>query len=324
MPHATEGELHAYLDGALAAIDPAGARELTAHLGRCADCAARLEEERAIRGRANELLDLALPAPTPPPFETLAGGAGAGGTGGGRRRPAPERMAWAAGVVLALAAGWMGHAMLRGTGEAPTPVAQLSEAAPKALERGDREAFAATEGTANEAGRTAERSAGRQEAEAVPAAEELRDAAAQSLDVVGALASSAWRATDLDGAAAWGGRMPLVVPDLEIVEVAVVDSAGARFVRIRQALGEGSVLELVEEVAGPDDASEVGAQALRARVAETPAVTPPAEEAPARAAKTVPISEIRTTVDGVVLRATAPLARDSLAALVSRARPPEP
>ena len=45
MPHVLEGQLHAYLDGALAPSDPQFA-EIEAHLAGCADCRARLEHER--------------------------------------------------------------------------------------------------------------------------------------------------------------------------------------------------------------------------------------------------------------------------------------
>ncbi|HUH13554.1 MAG TPA: zf-HC2 domain-containing protein, partial [Longimicrobiales bacterium] len=61
MPHIDEGRLAAYLDGALGASDPAGAAAVRAHLETCADCRARLEEERALRERASAILGLAEP-----------------------------------------------------------------------------------------------------------------------------------------------------------------------------------------------------------------------------------------------------------------------
>lgn len=112
MSHATEGDFHAYLDGALAAYDPEAVRSLESHLDRCADCRASLEAERAIRGRAGELLGTALPAVEPPPFDGIAGPARAlvG------RRVRVERLAWAAGIVVALGAGWMANAVSRSNG----------------------------------------------------------------------------------------------------------------------------------------------------------------------------------------------------------------
>lgn len=113
MSHATEGDLHAYLDGALAAYDPEAAERLVSHLGRCADCRARLDAERTVRERAGELLGAALPAVEVPAFESVAGPTGSGRSGGGGRRMSVERFAWAAGIVVALGAGWMGNALLR-------------------------------------------------------------------------------------------------------------------------------------------------------------------------------------------------------------------
>lgn len=128
MPHISEGDLHTYLDGALSATDPEAEGRLTAHLARCADCRARLERERAIHDRSTELLAAALPEVAEiPPFESLRGsGVRGGGTGasGGR-----SRLAWAASVAVALGAGWMGHAILGGSGDT-IPDARLASEAP--------------------------------------------------------------------------------------------------------------------------------------------------------------------------------------------------
>ena len=127
MPHISEGDLHAYLDGALAAIEPAAEERLRAHLAACADCRARLERERGIHDRSTELLAAVLPEPVEiPPFEALRGSGARGGTGapGGR-----SRLAWAASVAVALGAGWIGHALLGGSGES-VPNAPLASEAP--------------------------------------------------------------------------------------------------------------------------------------------------------------------------------------------------
>ena len=82
MPHADEGRLHAYLDGALHAEDPRAARALESHLEGCADCQALLEFERAVRDEASALLTDALPtaADAPPPWEEILHRAGRGAT----------------------------------------------------------------------------------------------------------------------------------------------------------------------------------------------------------------------------------------------------
>ena len=99
--HVDDGQLHAYLDSEL---PQAEAWRLEAHLGECPACRGRLEEQRALIARASELLALAAPpardvpplpfrpgdAPPPPPA----------------RWPARLPLAWAATVVVALAAGW--------------------------------------------------------------------------------------------------------------------------------------------------------------------------------------------------------------------------
>jgi hypothetical protein len=104
MSHVDDGQVHAYLDGELPQAD---AWRLEAHVGECPACRGRLEEARALITRAGELLALAgPPARDIPPFRA-----------GDVRPPArpswrvPQPLAWAASVVLALAAGWY----LRGT-----------------------------------------------------------------------------------------------------------------------------------------------------------------------------------------------------------------
>src|SRR5207247_591504 len=107
MSHVDDGTLHAYLDGEL---PQAEARGVEAHVAECAGCRDRLEEERALIARADELLGLAAPPDrATPPFRP------------GDRAP-PVRLwwrvrlplAWAATVVLALGAGmYFGPGALR-------------------------------------------------------------------------------------------------------------------------------------------------------------------------------------------------------------------
>jgi hypothetical protein len=123
MPHIAEGDLHAWLDGGLAEDSPED-RRLRIHVEVCADCRARLEEARRLRFAAAKILADAVPATGDMPrFEELqrkAGGEAPGssvahalrhrlGRGGWR---SIERLAWAASVVLAVGAGWMGREIL--------------------------------------------------------------------------------------------------------------------------------------------------------------------------------------------------------------------
>ena len=146
MPHADEGRLHAYLDGALHAESPEDARALERHLERCDDCRALLDFERAVRDEAADLLASAVPAAAtaaPPWGEILhragrgEGGGGEGTAAGGVRvrpgygwLPAGHRLAWAASLVAALGVGWWAHAALGfGPFDAPTASRPDSEAA---------------------------------------------------------------------------------------------------------------------------------------------------------------------------------------------------
>jgi len=90
MSHVDEGTLHAYLDGELPGAELA---LFTAHLAECAECRARLDEERALVQRARDLLALVAP-----PSSRV------------RKRAHPWRrlrvpLAWAATVALAFAIG---------------------------------------------------------------------------------------------------------------------------------------------------------------------------------------------------------------------------
>jgi hypothetical protein len=133
MSHATDGELHAYLDGALQELDRERADDLEAHLRLCADCRARLDDARQIRGQAGEILSSIAPGSIEaPPFEEIEAAAAArmdGATDGEDRsdavvgawasRPSSwalgrmAGLAWAASVAFALAVGWQGRQLLR-------------------------------------------------------------------------------------------------------------------------------------------------------------------------------------------------------------------
>ena len=104
MLHIDEGQLHALLDDAL---DSAEADTVREHIAACGECAVRYEDERAIRARANAILELARPLPsTIPPFETVLQRAQKS-SASRPTVPGPMRLAWAATIVLALGIGWL-------------------------------------------------------------------------------------------------------------------------------------------------------------------------------------------------------------------------
>jgi len=128
--HVDDGQLHAYLDGELPQAEQ---WRLEAHLGECPACRGRLEEQRALIARASELLALATPpARDAPPFRPAMAQPPPP-----VRWPARQPLAWAATVVLALAAGWY----LRGE-------------SPSAPVRPDRRAAAANAAAPRETART--------------------------------------------------------------------------------------------------------------------------------------------------------------------------
>ena len=111
MRHVAEGELHAWLDGALDHIGEARAVQVREHLRSCAACREALVIEEALRARAAEVLALAAPPIVEtPPFETLVERARvvpSEGTGTRSRITRMARVGWASSVVIALGAGWI-------------------------------------------------------------------------------------------------------------------------------------------------------------------------------------------------------------------------
>jgi hypothetical protein len=131
MPHITDGLLHAYLDGAVGALTPAGAApdgptvaDMEAHLQACADCRARLEAERAVRAAAGLVLADAGGSVEVPPFEGLLPDMAV--RSAPRRRRTWLPLAWAASLFLALGAGWWA-ASTGGPSAAPQRVAGSAE-----------------------------------------------------------------------------------------------------------------------------------------------------------------------------------------------------
>lgn len=127
MRHVTDGELHAYLDGALDLLPEGRGGEVREHLGSCPVCRERLQDEEKVRGQAQSLLGSSAPPEAAlPPFEELRiraeaaerreGERAAASQDGSQRYRGPLKgpsLAWAATIVLALGVGWMGGEVWR-------------------------------------------------------------------------------------------------------------------------------------------------------------------------------------------------------------------
>ena len=116
MAHISEGLIHAYLDGALG---PDGQLQWAAaekHLEGCEECRERLDEARELRAKTGEILAGTQPAGAAGPgFAALAAEAEKRGRPVGGGAPwwrSTARLAWAASLVLAAGAGWIGHELL--------------------------------------------------------------------------------------------------------------------------------------------------------------------------------------------------------------------
>jgi hypothetical protein len=149
MSHVDEGQLHAYLDGQLEYADRSARERLETHVAECGDCAALLEEARAIHARAAGVMGDSEPAPVSvPSFDDVLHRASQQQT-----RPASLRslrrtrsLAWAASIVVAVAVGWYAKvsttSSTRGPGEefeANEPSAALAENQPAQREAVEEE-----------------------------------------------------------------------------------------------------------------------------------------------------------------------------------------
>jgi hypothetical protein len=136
MPHVGDGDIHAYLDGALGLYPEAEARTIREHIRSCGDCAARLEVERDLRTRAEGILAESGPeAVVVPPFEDVLARAEGQTSDPPRRRPwafSPV-LAWAASLMLAMAVGWAGRGVLLPP-DPVSPVSSPAEVAPQDAE----------------------------------------------------------------------------------------------------------------------------------------------------------------------------------------------
>ncbi|MEK9502480.1 hypothetical protein WI372_15910 [Gemmatimonadota bacterium DH-20] len=280
-PHATEGELHTLLDGALDLLDAVRAAEVRAHVEHCRSCRDRLAVESAVRDRAEALLgaDDPLDALVLPSFDELlvqaegvAPGAvgGAAQEGGGDRestaRPAARRAsgsgrwAWAATVVLSLGVGYgvgvFGPEGLR-PGAVPMPGAADGAPGPAAARVTAPEASEEFEDSAAEGSSAGENEVPRAATIAAESVAEEREAPAAPSQPEPAAESPAARPLDeiiVSGSAGAAQRTPA---SEAWVEARLADIPGDTTLRAAVQL----------------DSTAVGAGQLRSRVAD-PSVVP--------------------------------------------------
>ncbi|MEE8487956.1 MAG: hypothetical protein V3S56_07285 [Gemmatimonadota bacterium] len=138
MSHISEGLLHAHLDGAVGHDRAEEWLLAEAHLSVCEDCRRRLDEARQLRDAAGEILAVAsAPAVRRPDFEELVAQA----AGGPKARPrsawwhSTSHLAWAASLMLAVGAGWLGRELLIQTGQNVPAVVVESKAIPQTPEQ---------------------------------------------------------------------------------------------------------------------------------------------------------------------------------------------
>ena len=134
MSHISEGLLHAHLDGAVGHDRAEEWLLAEAHLSVCEDCRRRLDEARQLRDAAGEILAVAsAPAGRRPDFGELV--AQAAGDPKARPRSAwwnsTSHLAWAASLMLAVGAGWLGRELLIQTGQDIPAFVLESEAIPQ-------------------------------------------------------------------------------------------------------------------------------------------------------------------------------------------------
>lgn len=296
MPHVDEGVLHTYLDGELAGAER---EQVLAHLGECAACRHRLDEERALVARAGELLARAAPpAREPPAFAPL------------KRSRAPSWQipaAWAATVAIAFGMGWyaqgerLAHELTGGAAEseASSPVAVL-DSPPAAVGKvkssvAPRRSDPPLQSTETAAPREdadrrfAAGAAAPPTAPMAPTAAALRDEAA------------AWPPLDADGARAVLGRAPAILPGHAVRRMAQSPTEDG-LVLIEQEWQPGIVLRLYER---------------RAVSAEPDAPQPLSRHArPAPSAPALRRENLARYVNSLRVEIAGPLAADSLAQLL--------
>ncbi len=359
MSHVDDGTLHAYLDGELAPVE---SQDVEAHIAQCPGCRDRLEEERALIARADELLGLAAPPDrATPPFRP------------GDRAP-PVRLwwrvrlplAWAATVVLALGAGmYFGPGALRreqpaadqrtsdlAAGRALPPVAAPETvvthgAAPLAVRRTRASAADAARPETVVALRArdelaagalkqsvAPRPAPAPAAFPLPAAQERAAAVAR---MVGPYALTGPPLT-LDSARALVDTDPYAVPDLPVRGIYRARLIGfSAVVVVEQALDSSTAIDVITGRQAPlslqavvvtgaarADTENAAERALRGRAAAAADSIAAAERKPEAAPVRARGAAANRPATALVVEVRGPLSADSLAALERRLQPLRP
>jgi hypothetical protein len=278
MRHVTDGELHAFLDGAMDILPGERGKEVRDHLSSCPVCRERLQDEELVRSQAKGILgDPALGKLALPTFEELRERAEAPGSdsvaSSGESDTeihyrGPMRglsLAWAATIVLALGVGWMGGQVwktLPSDGRPGSAASRLeSIEAPGAL----------LVDLKSEASQPDEPQPSRLDLEAVPARREEEEegvGAPTALDLLPEMASEArirsvaqepraaspeveqanlapTEGTEGDLLISGSLENSLVVPGLKVVSMEWEERGpGERILHIRQLLSPGDTLEL--------------------------------------------------------------------------------
>ena len=348
MSHVDDGTLHSYLDGEL---PPSEARELEGHVAQCRECQVRLDEERALIARADELLGLAAPPDRAiPPFRP------------GDRVPPVQLwwrlrvpLAWAATVVVALGAGlYLGSSLSR---RLATPAA-LSR--PAATETAAAPSAAPTNMAATRRAAEQNKSAKQRVTGGAPAAVALESDSAVALRERAELAPRAFQPSTapapaprpaaarmvgpyavsgppltLDSARALIDTDPYAVPDLPVRGIYRARMIGySAVVVVEQGLDSSTAIDVitgrssphaldaivVSGAARPDSVSRSERARLERARADSIAAPPRAEARPAPARGAL---ADRSTA-ALVVEVRGPLSADSLAALQRRLEPLHP
>lgn len=344
MLHVDEGTLHAYIDGEL---PPAEAQGVAEHLAHCPVCRGRVEEERALIARADQVLALA----RPPERGLPAFRAGA--------QPPPSRwwqqvrlpLTWAATVVLALGIGiYVGRArpdraLSPRVGPSLRPLASHTPAADSAsgpMQQVPPPARAHAAGPAPEVA-TAPRQPATRDGPA-PAATLARDelAAKGAIDAeaqrkVNAIGAGAGAVVlvaplSLDSARALLDADPLAVPGLAVRAIHQGRISGySAVVVVEQVLDSGTTLAVITARPTVSALGGVGVAGAPRRAAASPSEpmgfarerAQDSRESPERpSARAASRSDTRGA--GLWRDVRGPLAADSLAALRRRLEPLRP
>jgi len=346
MPHINDGQIHAWLDGALEAHERVRIEE---HIAGCAECRSRVEEEREIIAEASRILAVAAPpALDAPPFRNL-------------RAPRPPRrgllsnpmrLAWAASLVLALGIGWLGRSWIATDMRSEASVEVLREAGPdveaeRPVQAAESAPAAATPAQlqpptpSDRTGRTAA---------PAPTPQAARMTAPQTAPVsvpraapmvAQSYTANDWVPTTADVAEEESGMKLVRFDGAELLDVAIRRTIDRVEVRTHQRLHpDTAVVELVQmrepqaialrefvatAAADSQGAAKVQADSTRDRVVGGRAqgrvarVAAAADSAAAKRAATTP-REITIVRDGMTITVRAVLSEDSLNALLQRIR----